>query len=162
MPLLWHHRCSHSCSGRGWLAWPGRTNPDLSRSYLPYHVHFQAQHSLVPFENPLAPDRNGAVCAGRRAGPFRRRAGLRPPTSHHHHLADSCWRARADLARTLLLPSPPPTPPARRTANTAPQLYTVALALAGHRPPLENYSCTPFELPHANLGAEGHSLLAAG
>ena len=76
-------------------------------------------------------------------------------------LSDSCWRARADLARTLLLPSPPPTPPAGRTANTAPQLYTGALALAGHRPPLENYSCTPFGPPHANLGAEGHSLLAA-
>jgi transposase-like protein len=36
-------------------------------------------------------------------------------------LSDSCWRTCADLARTLLLPSPPRTPAAGRTPNTAPQ-----------------------------------------
>src|SRR5438874_11297580 len=85
-------------------------NPDLSLSGLPHHVQCSTPHALVPFENPLTPDRNGANGARRRARPFRCRTYLRLPTSHHHHLADSCWRTCADLARTLLLPSPPCTP----------------------------------------------------
>ncbi len=46
-----------------WQAWPGRGHPDVSRSRLPCYVHLQAQHSLVPSENPLTPDRHGALCA---------------------------------------------------------------------------------------------------
>jgi hypothetical protein len=46
-----------------WQAWPGRGHPEVSRSCLPCHVHLQAQHSLVPSENPLTPDRHGALCA---------------------------------------------------------------------------------------------------
>ena len=34
------------------------------------------------------------ICAGRRAGPFRGRAGLRLPSGHHHHLADPRGQAR--------------------------------------------------------------------
>src|SRR6266702_2780386 len=95
----------------GWQAWPCRAHPDVSRPCLPHHFQCSTPHSLVPFENPLSPDRNGADGACRRAGPFRCRACLRLPTSHHHHLADSCWRARTDLARALLLQSPAPAPP---------------------------------------------------
>jgi hypothetical protein len=54
----------------GWQAWPCRAHPNLSLSGLPYHVHFQAQHCSVSSENSLAPDRHGALCTGRRAGPF--------------------------------------------------------------------------------------------
>ncbi len=44
---------------------------DLSRSCLPHHVQRSTRHALVPPENPLAPGRHGALCAGRRAGRFR-------------------------------------------------------------------------------------------
>ena len=47
----------------GWQAWPGRTDPDLSLSVLPHHVHCSAPHSPIPSENPLAPDRSGADLA---------------------------------------------------------------------------------------------------
>jgi hypothetical protein len=47
----------------GWQAWPGRTDPDLSLSVLPHHVHCSAPHSPLPSENPLAPDRSGADLA---------------------------------------------------------------------------------------------------
>ena len=52
----------------GWQAWPGRAHPDVSRPCLPYHVHFQAPHCVVLFENPFSPDRSGALGAGRRTG----------------------------------------------------------------------------------------------
>ena len=103
VPLLWDHRCSHPRLGWGWQAWPCRANPDLSLSGLPHHLHCPTPHPFVPSENPFPAGRSGAVCAGRRAGSFRRRAGLRLSTSHHHHLAVSRWRARTDLARALLL-----------------------------------------------------------
>ncbi len=38
----------------------------------------------VPFENPIAPDRHGALCAGRRARLIRSPAGLRLSTGHDH------------------------------------------------------------------------------
>ena len=47
----------------GWQAWPCRANPDFSLSSLPYYFHCPAQHSLVPSENPLSSDRNGADLA---------------------------------------------------------------------------------------------------
>jgi hypothetical protein len=37
----------------------------------------------------------------------------------------------------------------------------VRLSVAGHRPALENPSCSPCGSPHAPVGADGHSLLAA-
>jgi hypothetical protein len=64
--------------------WPDRTDPDVSRSRLPHHVHCPAPHSPVPSENPLSAGRTGALRAGRRAGSFGCRAGLRLPTSHDH------------------------------------------------------------------------------
>jgi hypothetical protein len=67
----------------GWHAWPCRADPDLSRSRLPHHFLCTTPHSLVPFENPLSPNRDGAVCASLRAGPFRRSTGLRLPSGHH-------------------------------------------------------------------------------
>jgi hypothetical protein len=68
----------------GWHTWPCRADPDVSLSGLPHHVQCSTPHSLVPSENPLSPDRHGANCARRRAGPFRRRACLRLPSGHHH------------------------------------------------------------------------------
>jgi hypothetical protein len=47
--------------------------------------------------------------AFRRTGPIRRRAGLQLPSGHHHHLADSRWRARSEVAQALFLQ--PPSPP---------------------------------------------------
>lgn len=70
--------------------------------------------------------------ASRRAGWLRRRTGLRLSTSHYHELAVACWRARTGLARTLLLPSPAPSPPAGRTAHPAAQCQAGPVALAGH------------------------------
>ncbi len=69
---------------RGWHAWPCRADPDVSRPCLPHHVQCSTAHSLVPFENPLLPDRDGAVGASLRTGPVRSLASLRLPTSHHH------------------------------------------------------------------------------
>jgi IS1 family transposase len=68
MPVLRDHRCSDPRPRRRWQAWPGPTNPDVSRPCLPHYVHFQAQHCPVPSENSLAPDRSGAHSASRRAG----------------------------------------------------------------------------------------------
>jgi hypothetical protein len=117
---------------RRWQAWHGFAHPDVSRSCLPYHVHFQAQHCPVPAENPFSADRKGALCVGRRAGRFRCRAGLRLPASDHHHLAVPCWRARADLARAVLPPSLAPAPSTGRTAHQAAQFEAGALAVGSH------------------------------
>ena len=43
-----------------------------------------SQHCPLPFENPFTAGRSCADGASRRAGPFRRRAGLRLPSGHHH------------------------------------------------------------------------------
>src|SRR6266567_7231897 len=96
----------------GWQAWPCRADPDLWLSGLPHHFQCSMPHSLVSFENRLSTNRDSAVCAGLRAGPFRCRACLRLPTSHHRHLADARGPACANLTRALLLPPPPPAPPA--------------------------------------------------
>ena len=109
-PIRRDHRCSDPRAGRRWQAWPRRAHPDLSLSGLPHQVQCPTQHPFVSSENSLSADRNGALCAGRRAGCFCRRTGLRLPTSRHHHLAHPSWRARADLTRALLLQSPPPAP----------------------------------------------------
>jgi hypothetical protein len=74
---------SHASFGR-WQAWLCRADPDVSRPCLPHHVQCSTAHSLVPFENPLLPDRDGAVGASLWTGPFRGSASLRLPTSHHH------------------------------------------------------------------------------
>src|SRR6266568_2460751 len=84
MPLLRYDRRAHSCAGWRRQTWPGRTDPDVSLSGLPHHVHCPAPHSPVPSENPLSAGRTGALRAGRRAGSFGCRAGLRLPTSHDH------------------------------------------------------------------------------
>lgn len=64
---------------RRWQAWSGRTDPDRSRPCRSYDVHCPAPHPSLPSENSLAPDRQGAHCAGRRTEPFRCRAGRRAP-----------------------------------------------------------------------------------
>jgi hypothetical protein len=69
---------------RGWQAWPCRADPDLSRSCLSHDVQCAAPHAVVPAENSLPADRRGSVFAGRRAGSFGCRAGLRLPPGHHH------------------------------------------------------------------------------
>jgi hypothetical protein len=76
--------------------------------------------ALYQLKTPSQKARHGPLCAGRRAGPFSGRKGLRLSTSHEYEVAYSCRRARSDVTQTNLLPSPPPTPPAGRTANTAP------------------------------------------
>ena len=67
-----------------WQAWSCRADPDVSLSGLPHDVQCSTRHSVVSFENPLAADRRGALCAGRRTGSFRRRtrrrATIRPPS----------------------------------------------------------------------------------
>jgi hypothetical protein len=68
-------------------------------------------------------------------------------------LSDSRRGTCSDLARALLLPSPPPTPAVGRTTHQAAQRQAPALALAGHRPPLEMYSCAPCGPPHTKLSA---------
>ena len=62
---------------RGWHAWPCRARPDISRPCLPHNFHCPAPHPLVSSENPLSPNRYGAVCPCRKAGCFRRRTGRR-------------------------------------------------------------------------------------
>jgi hypothetical protein len=78
------------------------------------------------------PGRHGPLSAFRRAGPFSGRTGLRLSTSHDYEVAYSCRRARSDVAQADLLPSPPPTPPAGRTANTAP-LHSTDPSFCGWR-----------------------------
>ncbi len=73
-------------------------------------------------------------------------------TRHHHHLAVPCWRARTNAARVLLLPSPPPAPPVRRAAHTAPLQHTGAVALAGHRPLHEASARAPSGSPYPTDG----------
>jgi len=144
----------------GWQAWPGRTDPDLSLSVLPHHVHCSAPHSPIPSENPLAPDRSGAFCARRRAGSFGCRACLRLPTSHHHHLADSRWGTCTDLARALL-PQPTDFPSSvRRATHQAAQRQAGAVALASHRSLHQDSSRAPSRSPHAKHGPSAHPLPA--
>jgi len=38
--------------GRGWQAWPGRADSDLSRPCLPHHLHCPAQHPLYRLKTP--------------------------------------------------------------------------------------------------------------
>ena len=115
-----------------WQAWSCRTNPDVSVSSLPYHVQRSTRHAVISSENALATGRRGTLRAGRRAGPFCCRASFRLSTSHDHHLVDSRWGTRTDLARAVLLPSVAPAPPTGRTANEAAQPDAGAVALAGH------------------------------
>ena len=96
---------------RRWQAWPSRADPDVPLSGLPHHLQCSAQHTPVSPENSFPSCRHGTLCTRRRTGCFRGRAGLRLSTSDHHDLAVACWRARSDLARTLLLPSLASTPP---------------------------------------------------
>jgi hypothetical protein len=96
--VLRNHRRSPPRFGWRWQAWPYRADPDLSLSGLPHHVHRSSPYPFVSPENPLTPDRHGAHGVGRRARPFRCRTGLRLPTSHHQHVADTRWRTCADLA----------------------------------------------------------------
>ena len=81
-----------SCSrlGRRWQRWSCRAYPDVSLSGLPHHVQCSTRHTLVPFENPLTPDCNGARCARRRSGRIARRAGLR-----YRQATITTWLSRA-------------------------------------------------------------------
>ena len=47
-------------------------------------------------------------------------------------LSVPCWRARANPARALLLPSPAPAPPVGRTAHQAAQRQTGAVAVVSN------------------------------
>jgi hypothetical protein len=76
------------------------------------------RHALVPFENPLTPDSNSALCAGRRARPFGGLASFRLSTSHYHHLALASWRARSKFPRARFLSSPASICPVGRYFST--------------------------------------------
>jgi hypothetical protein len=118
--LLRKHRCTGSRTRRGWQAWPSRAHPDVPLSGVSHHLQCSRQHPVVPVENPFPAGRHGPLYAVRRAGPFSGRKDLRLSTSHDYEVAYSCRRACSDVAQADLLPSPAPTPPAGRTANTAP------------------------------------------
>jgi transposase-like protein len=75
-------------------------------------------------------------------------------------LSDSGWRARADLARTLLPQPPHLSPSTGRTAHEAALRQTGALALADHRPLHQDSSCAPSGSPHAEHGTPAHPLPA--
>jgi hypothetical protein len=119
-----------------------------------------AQHSFISPENPFPASRRGALSAGRGAGSFGGRAGLWLSTRHNHHLVDSRWRTRTNVAQAVLLPSAPATHPARRTPHQAAQPYAGAVALASHRSPHENSSCPACGSPHPKRSTSGHSLAA--
>jgi hypothetical protein len=151
----------HTCmrwSGMASMARPSASR--LSLSGLPYHVHVQAQHAFLSSENPFAPDCSGALCAGRGVGSFGCRAGLRLSTSYDHYLADSRWGTCTDLARTFLLPSVAPAPPAGRTAHPAALRQRGAVALAGRRPLYKASSRAPSGSPYTKRSAYSHPLPA--
>jgi hypothetical protein len=75
--VLRDHQGAHPRAGRGWQAWSCRADSDLSRPCLPHHLQCSPPHAPVPFENSLASDRHGPLCAGRRTGRFCGRTGLR-------------------------------------------------------------------------------------
>jgi hypothetical protein len=86
----------------GWQAWPGRADPDLSRSRLPHHFQCSMPHSLVSFENHLSTHRDGADLA--------RASGLDPSEASRvfgyrqatiTSLSDARGLACANLARAL-------------------------------------------------------------
>ena len=157
VPVLRHHRCSDPRAGWGWQAWPGRAHPDLSLSGLPHHVQCPTPYPLVPFENPFPSGRHGADGAGRRAGSFRRRTGLRLPAGDHHDLADSRRRARADLARALLPQPPPPAPAVGRTAHQAALLQQVLWLWLAIDPLHQDCSRASAGSPDTKHGAYGSS-----
>ena len=95
-----------------WQTWQGRTDPDLSLSGLSHHLQCSTQHPLVSPENALA-CRVAVVLSARACGldpsAAARVFGFRQATITS--LSDPRWRARADVARALLLlsaPSPSP------------------------------------------------------
>jgi len=94
-----------------WQAWSCRADPDVSVSGLPHDVQCSTRHSVVSFENPLAADRRGALCAGRRTGSFRRRTRLRLPSGHHHQ--------PFSLGQAITLSSSMSTPSATCTFRTS-------------------------------------------
>ena len=96
------------------------------------------------------------------AGSFQSSAGLRLPASHYH---EPFCRVRARTLRlcisTRISQPPIPSPAGGRTANKATQLHTGAVAVAGNRPPHEEYSCPPPGSTYAKHRAHGHPLPAA-
>ena len=84
VPVLREHRCALSCAGWRWQTWQGRTHPDVSLSGLPHHVQCSTHTPLYRLKTPLNRSLWCGLRAGRGAGPFRCRAGLRLSTSHHH------------------------------------------------------------------------------
>src|SRR5437868_6651126 len=110
---LCHLDWSHHFSFWGCQAWPCRADPDLSRSCLPHHLQCLMPHSLVSFENPLSPNRDGADLAracGLDLSEAPRVFGYRQATITS--LSVSRGLACANRARALLLQSLAPAPPA--------------------------------------------------
>jgi hypothetical protein len=68
-------------------------------------------------------------------------------------LSDARGLACSEVAQAVLLPSPPPTHPAGRTAHPAPQPYPRPVAVAGHRPHDETASRPASGPPHARRRA---------
>ena len=163
VPVLRHHRRSHSCARWGWQAWPCRAHPTSARPCLPSHVHCPASYPFVPLENTLS-CRVAVVLTALAswAGSFQSSAGLRLPASHYH---EPFCRVRARTLRlcisTRISQPPIPSPAGGRTANKATQLHTGAVAVAGNRPPHEEYSCPPPGSTYAKHRAHGHPLPAA-
>jgi hypothetical protein len=96
------------------------------------------------------------------AGSFRRRAGLRLPTSDHHEpfcpVPASTLRpyTNAPISQPLA-----PAPPVGRTAHQAAQLQTGAVAVASHRSPHEDSSRALSGSPHTTCGAYAYPLPTA-
>ena len=136
VPVLRHHRRSHSCAR--WASYP-----------------------FVPLENSLS-CRVAVVLTALAswAGSFQSSAGLRLPASHYH---EPFCRVRARTLRlcisTRISQPPIPSPAGGRTANKATRLHTGAVA--GNRPPHEEYSCPPPGSTYAKHRAHGHPLPAA-
>jgi hypothetical protein len=102
MPVLWDHRCSHPRASLGMAPMVAlrRSRPFVVKPATP--LSLLGATPLVPSENSLSPDRNGADLAlaeGLDASAAERVFGYRQATITS--LSYSRWRVRTDLARAL-------------------------------------------------------------
>lgn len=102
MPVLWDHRCSHPRASLGMAPMVAlrRSRPFEVLPATP--LSLLGATPLVPSENSLSPDRNGADLAlaeGLDASAAERVFGYRQATITS--LSYSRWRVRTDLARAL-------------------------------------------------------------